>query len=36
MINLPNVTLIAISSIKIERTIKALQYSCRKINFGEM
>tara|TARA_R100000008_G_scaffold83463_1_gene68931 strand:- start:81 stop:746 length:666 start_codon:yes stop_codon:yes gene_type:complete len=34
MINLPNVTLIAISSIKIERTIKALQYSCRGINFG--
>ena len=36
MINLPNVTLIAVSSIKIERTIRALEYSCRKINFGEV
>jgi len=36
MINLPNVTLVAITSIEIEKTIKALQYSCRGINFGEV
>jgi hypothetical protein len=36
MINLPNVTLIAVSSIEIERTIRAFQYSCRGINFGEV
>jgi len=36
MINLPNVTIIAVSSIEIERTIRALQYSCRGINFGEV
>ena len=36
MINLPNVTLIAVSSIEIERTIRAFQYSCRSINFGEV
>ena len=34
MINLPNISLIAVSSVKIERTIKALEYSCKGINFG--
>lgn len=34
MINLPNVTLYAVSSVQIEQTIKALEYSCRGINFG--
>ena len=34
MIDLPNITLIAVSSVQIEQTIKALEYSCRGINFG--
>jgi hypothetical protein len=34
MLELPNVTLIALTSIKIEKTIKALQYSCKDISFG--
>lgn len=34
MLNLENVTLIALTSIKIEKTIKALQYSCKDIKFG--
>jgi len=34
MIDLPNVTLIAMTSVKIPQTIKALQYSMRGINFG--
>lgn len=32
--NIPDVTLIAVSSIEISETIKALQKSCEKINFG--
>jgi hypothetical protein len=34
MLKLPNVTLIALSSIKLEKTIKALEYSCKDIKFG--
>jgi hypothetical protein len=34
MIELPNITLVAMTSVKISQTIKALQYSCRGINFG--
>jgi hypothetical protein len=34
VIDLPNITLIAVSSVQIEQTIKALEYSCRGINFG--
>ena len=34
MLKLPNVTLIALSSIKLEKTIKALEYSCKDIEFG--
>ena len=36
MLNLKNVTLIAITSVKLEKTIKALEYSCRGINFGSI
>lgn len=36
MLNLPNVTLIAVSSVKIYETVKALEYSMRGINFGEV
>ncbi len=34
MLNLPNVTLVAMTSVGIEPTIKALEYSCKDINFG--
>lgn len=34
MLKLPNVTLIALTSIKLEKTIKALEYSCKDIEFG--
>jgi len=34
MLKLPNVTLIAISSVKIPATIKALEYSSKDIEFG--
>ena len=36
MLNLKNVTLIALTSIKLEKTIKALEQSCRGINFGSV
>jgi hypothetical protein len=36
MVNLENVTLVAITSIKIPETIKALEFSCRGINFGSV
>lgn len=36
MINLENVTLIAMSSINIRKTIKALQYSMREIQFKDV
>lgn len=35
MINLPDVTLIALSSIKIQETINAMQFSMRGIDFGD-
>jgi hypothetical protein len=34
MLNLDNITLIALTSIKLEKTIKALLYSCKDIKFG--
>ena len=34
-LQLPNVTLLAMTSVKIRETIKALQYSMRGIDFGE-
>lgn len=36
MINLPNITLIGITSIRLDQTIKALEYSCRGITFGKV
>lgn len=35
-INLPNVTLVAITSVKIEETIKSIEKSCHGINFGSV
>tara|TARA_R110000824_G_scaffold28537_2_gene95763 strand:- start:2783 stop:3472 length:690 start_codon:yes stop_codon:yes gene_type:complete len=34
MLNLENVTLIIVSSIDLDNSIKALEYSCKGINFG--
>lgn len=34
MIDLSNITLVAMTSVKIPQTIKALEYSCRGIKFG--
>jgi hypothetical protein len=34
MLKLPNVTLIAMTSVRIPETVKALEYSCREIEFG--
>jgi hypothetical protein len=34
MINLKNITLVAMTSVKILETVKALEYSCRGIEFG--
>jgi hypothetical protein len=36
MINLPNVTLVALTSVRIPQTIQALEYSCRGVNFGSV
>ena len=36
MLKLPNVTLIALTSVRIPETIKALEYSCKDIQFGEV
>ena len=33
-LQLPNVTLVAMTSVNIRATVKALAYSCRKIDFG--
>ena len=35
-LNLSNITLVAMTSVKIKETIKALQYSMKKIEFGEV
>ena len=34
MLDLPNITLVAMTSVRIEKTIKALEWSCKDINFG--
>jgi hypothetical protein len=34
MLKLPNVTLIAMTSVRIPETVKALEYSCKEIEFG--
>jgi hypothetical protein len=36
MINLSNITLIALTSVRIPQTIQALEYSCRNIKFGDV
>jgi hypothetical protein len=36
MLELSNVTLVAVSSIRLQQTKKALEYSCRRIHFGEV
>ena len=36
MIDLPNITLVCMTSVKIPQSIQALQYSCRGINFGKV
>jgi len=36
MLNLTKITLIAVTSVKIPETIKALEYSCRNIKFAEV
>jgi hypothetical protein len=35
MLKLPNITLIALTSVRIPETIKALEYSCKNIEFGK-
>lgn len=35
-INLDNITLVSVTSIRIESTIKALEYSCKNINFNKI
>lgn len=34
-LQLPNVTLMAMTSVNVRQTIKALQYSMRQIDFGD-
>ena len=34
MLNLDNITLVAVTSVNIDAHIKALEYSCRGIKFG--
>lgn len=34
-LQLPNVTLMAMTSVKMRQTIKAMQYSMRQIDFGD-
>ena len=36
MLKLKDVTLIALTSVRVEETIKALEYSCKGINFGDV
>lgn len=36
MLNLDSVTLVSVTSIKLERTLKALHYSARNIKFGRV
>ena len=36
MINLINVTLVTVTSVNVERTVKALKYSTKGINFGDV
>ena len=36
MVDLKNVTLVSITSVKVDRAVKALRYSTRGINFNEV
>lgn len=36
MLELKNITLVAVTSVKLEQHIKALEYSCREIKFGDV
>jgi len=36
MINLDNVTLVSVTSVNLDRTIKALKYSCKNIIFNDV
>ena len=36
MINLSNITLVALTSVRVPQTVQALEYSCRKIKFGDV
>jgi hypothetical protein len=36
MVNLESVTLIALTSVRLEQTVKALEYSCKGINFAKV
>lgn len=36
MLNLDNITLVSVTSINVDRTIRALKYSMKGINFGEV
>jgi hypothetical protein len=36
MIDLNRVTIVCITSVNVERAVKALNYSCKNINFGEV
>ena len=36
MLELPNVTLAAMTSVKLYETVKALEYSMQGIHFGEV
>jgi hypothetical protein len=36
MLNLKNITLVALTSVKLENTVKALMYSCKGINFNSV
>jgi hypothetical protein len=36
MVNLEKVTLVSVTSVNVDRTIKALKHSCKGINFGDV
>lgn len=36
MLNLSNITLIALTSVRLPQTISALEYSCKNIKFGDV
>lgn len=36
MLELPNITLVALTSVRLPQTIKALEYSMKEINFGSV